>query len=62
MDESGNPVWFLPASSTNKKQDTDFRVQSYLGQPVLTWWQGTIAGTVPSDLPDGTRAGSPLLH
>ena len=54
MDNSGNPVWFLPVSSTNKKQVTDFRVQSYLGQPVLTWWQGTIAGTVPSDLPNGT--------
>ncbi len=54
MDNAGNPVWFLPVSSTNKKQVTDFRVQSYLGQPVLTWWQGTIAGTVPSDLPNGT--------
>jgi hypothetical protein len=41
-------------SSTNKEQVTDFRVQSYLGQPVLTWWQGTIAGTVPSNLPNGT--------
>ncbi len=54
MDNAGNPVWFLPVSSTNKKQVTDFRVQSYRGQPVLTWWQGTIAGTVPSDLPNGT--------
>lgn len=54
MDNLGNPVWFLPVSSTNRKQVTDFRVQSYLGQPVLTWWQGTIAGTVPSDLPNGT--------
>ena len=54
MDNAGNPVWFLPVSSTNKKQVTDFRVQSYLGHPVLTWWQGTIAGTVPSNLPDGT--------
>ncbi len=54
MDNAANPVWFLPVSGTNKKQVTDFRVQSYLGQPVLTWWQGTLAGTVPSDLPDGT--------
>ena len=54
MNNAGNPVWFLPVSSTNKKQVTDFRVQSYLGHPVLTWWQGTIAGTVPSDLPNGT--------
>jgi hypothetical protein len=54
LDNSGNPVWFLPVSGNNKKQVTDFRVQRYLGQPVLTWWQGTIAGTVPSKLPDGT--------
>ena len=54
MDNAGNPVWFLPVSSTNKKQVTDFRVQTYRGQSVLTWWQGTIAGTVPSDLPNGT--------
>jgi hypothetical protein len=54
MDNSGNPVWFLPVSSTNKKQVTDFRVQTYRGRPVLTWWQGTLAGTAPSDLPDGT--------
>ncbi|MDR3637872.1 MAG: arylsulfotransferase family protein [Isosphaeraceae bacterium] len=54
MDNSGNPVWFQPLSSTNKKQATDFRVQSYRGQPVLTWWQGTLAGTVPTALPNGT--------
>jgi hypothetical protein len=54
MDNAGNPVWFLPVSSTGRKQVTDFRVQSDRGHPVLTWWQGTLAGTVPSDLPDGT--------
>lgn len=54
MDNAGNPVWFLPVSSTNKEQVTDFRVQSYQGQPVLTWWQGQIAGAVPSNLPNGS--------
>ncbi len=53
MDQSGNPIWFLPVSSTDKEQVTDFQVQSLFGHPVLTWWQGTIAGTVPSRLPDG---------
>ncbi len=54
MDNAGNPVWFLPVSSNNKQQVTDFRVQTLFGQQVLTWWQGTIAGTVPSNLPDGS--------
>ncbi len=54
MDNAGNPVWFHPVSSTNQAQATDFRVQHYRGKPVLTWWQGTLAGTVPSSLPAGT--------
>ncbi|MFJ3303162.1 arylsulfotransferase family protein [Streptomyces sp. NPDC086549] len=47
-DKSGDPVWFRPLSSTNL-QNADFRVQTYFdghgdqGQPVLTWWQGTLA-------------------
>jgi hypothetical protein len=53
MDKSGNPVWFLPVSSNNRAQAMDFQSQTLFGQPVLTWWQGTIAGTVPSPLPDG---------
>jgi len=32
----------------------DFRTQTLFGKPVLIWWQGTIAGTVPSNLPPGT--------
>ena len=34
----GRPVWFhaVPAAI----RPTDFRVQRYRGQPVLTWWQG----------------------
>jgi hypothetical protein len=54
MDAAGNPIWFQPISSNNRPQVLDFRVQILFGQPVLTWWQGTIAGTVPSKLPPGT--------
>ncbi len=32
----------------------DFHTQTLYGKPVLIWWQGTIAGTVPSNLPPGT--------
>lgn len=49
MDQAGNPIWFSPLCS-NYIQNTDFRVQSYHGQPVLTMWQGTISGTQSSDL------------
>ncbi|MFF0157334.1 arylsulfotransferase family protein [Streptomyces sp. NPDC005263] len=47
-DNSGDPVWFRPLSSTNL-QNADFKVQTYYdghrdrGQPVLTWWQGSLA-------------------
>jgi hypothetical protein len=47
-DNAGNPVWFRPLSSVNL-QNADFKVQAYhnprtgMAQPVLTWWQGTIA-------------------
>src|SRR5690242_14040197 len=47
-DNSGDPVWFRPLPSTNL-QNADFKVQTYYdgrggrGQPVLTWWQGTLA-------------------
>jgi len=39
LDDRGRPVWWNPIS--NGDQATDFRVQTYLGKPVLTWWQGT---------------------
>lgn len=53
MDQAGNPVWFRP--SDKYTQNRDFKVQSYLGRPVLTLWQGTIAGTLSAhpDLPLG---------
>lgn len=56
MGGSGNPIWFHPLSSSNGVQAIDFEAQTLFGKPVLTWWQGTIAGIAPSKLP----AGSPL--
>ncbi|WP_243769070.1 arylsulfotransferase family protein [Streptomyces cyanogenus] len=47
-DNAGDPVWFRPLPSTNL-QNADFKVQTYYdtrrhrAQPVLTWWQGTLA-------------------
>jgi len=42
LDNNGNPHWFRPLSSPNL-MNNDFRVQQLNGQPVLTFWQGTIA-------------------
>lgn len=42
MDSEGNPIWFRPQSSPNL-MNTDFRKQYLFGQPVLTFWQGTLA-------------------
>lgn len=39
-DNTGRVVWFHPVPSPD--QATDFRVQTYRGKRVLTWWQGTI--------------------
>jgi outer membrane protein assembly factor BamB len=43
VDDTGQPVWIgkVPQASAN------LRVQSFRGQPVVTWWQGEIA------LPEG---------
>ncbi|MHB8657510.1 MAG: arylsulfotransferase family protein [Solirubrobacteraceae bacterium] len=38
FDSSGSLVWFK--SLPKPDIATDFRVQQYQGQPVLTWWQG----------------------
>lgn len=42
LDNEGNPVWFRPMTKPNL-MNTDFRVQSLCGKPVLTFWQGTLA-------------------
>jgi len=39
VDGRGRPVWFSPVASEDE-QATDFRVQSFRGRPVLTWWEG----------------------
>jgi hypothetical protein len=43
LDDAGNPVWFRPLSSTEVSA-SNFQVQRWRGRPVLTWWQGIIAG------------------
>ena len=40
--EDGQPIWFHPRS--DGRRATDFRVQTYAGQPVLTWWEGIATG------------------
>ena len=48
LDDSGDPVWFRPLPSASL-QNADFKVQTYRDprsgrtEPVLTWWQGSIA-------------------
>jgi hypothetical protein len=37
VDDLGRLVWFRPL---NTRGVTDFRVQTYRGRPVLTWWRG----------------------
>jgi len=39
FDDRGRPVWFKPLGGGDEADD--FRVQSYQGAPVLTWWQGS---------------------
>jgi len=44
VDAGGGLIWFkrIPARDTV----TDFRPQTYLGKPVLTWWQGLLGAGV----------------
>jgi hypothetical protein len=41
IDNGGKLVWFKPMQG---KLAADFRVQTYNGQPVLTWWEGVLYG------------------
>jgi hypothetical protein len=41
LDPGGGLVWFKPLPTYTFA--TNFRVQQYLGAPVLTWWQGDIS-------------------
>ncbi len=44
LDQQGNVVWFHPIPQGQTA--ADFRVQTYRGKQVLTWWQGTGLGGV----------------
>jgi hypothetical protein len=46
LDRSGNIVWFHAAPQGLTA--ADFRTQTYLGKPVLTFWQGTGLGGLAS--------------
>jgi Arylsulfotransferase (ASST) len=41
LDSSGEVVWFQ--QTPTGQGATDFRKQTYQGNPVLTWWQGSLA-------------------
>ena len=41
VDNTGEPVWFLPLGSTTAM---DVRLQTYQGRTVLTWYEGTVLG------------------
>lgn len=54
MDNLGNPIWFRGLSSPNLVCN-DFRTQTLNSQPVLTFWQGTLAtAPVYTDTPSGS--------
>jgi hypothetical protein len=40
VDNHGEPVWFAPFSGFHLA--TNLKVQSYRGEPVLTWWEGIV--------------------
>jgi hypothetical protein len=40
IDDSGRLVWFKPIGDGDLA--ADFRVQTYEGRPVLTWWEGRL--------------------
>jgi hypothetical protein len=40
IDNAGRTVWFKPVPTGGIS--SDFRVQTYQGNPVLTWWQGKL--------------------
>lgn len=52
LDGQGNPIWEHPMH--HGLTAMDFRVQTFHGAPVLTWWQGTIS-------PQGYGAGVDVI-
>lgn len=47
IDNAGQPLWFYPVQGAA----TNFQMQSYRGEPVLTWWEGEVL------LPEGIGKG-----
>ena len=43
LDNEGQPVWLRPVRA-EERDAMDFKVQSYRGRPVLTWWEGVHDG------------------
>ena len=43
VDDTGEPVWFRPLPLYSNQVAHNFRVQTYRGRPVLTWWEGDYA-------------------
>jgi hypothetical protein len=41
IDSDGQLVWFYSLQDEGKSP-TDLKVQSYKGEPVLTWWEGVL--------------------
>jgi hypothetical protein len=39
LDNAGEPVWFRPVDG-EELDAMDFKVQTYKGEPVITWWEG----------------------
>ena len=52
---SGDVVWFHPLPAGDVA--TDFRTQTYLGQPVLTWFQSTGLGVAGGPAAAGAQGG-----
>ncbi len=46
INNAGHVIWFHPVPAA--QEASDFRTQTYLGHPVLTWWQGTGLGGLSS--------------
>jgi hypothetical protein len=46
LSDTGQVIWFHPAPAG--QEIADFRTQTYLGKPVLTFWQGTGLGGLAS--------------
>jgi hypothetical protein len=44
VDNRGEPVWFHPLHGDPKRDAFNFKVQTYKGETVLTWWEGLHTG------------------